>query len=258
MDLGLKGKKAVITGASRGIGLAIGHSLASEGCDLLICARGEDVLNEARSALQVHGTKVSTLALDITSKESAGAIAEKAQAEFGGVDILIGNAGGNRRASFEHTNDEDWADILELNLTSHLRVSRALIPFLKASGAGSIVFISSIFGREAGGAGLSIYNTTKSAIISAAKIMAIDLAPYGIRVNTVAPGSIRFEGGSWDKRCKDDPEGMKEFIKNNIPLGRFGTAEEVADVVTFLSSERASWVSGASITVDGVQSKSLI
>lgn len=258
MDLGLKGKTAVITGASRGIGLAIAHSLAAEGCGLLICARGEEKLEEAKASLEVHGTKVVTLALDITATEAAGQIADTANAAFGGADILVGNAGGNRRASFENTTDEDWAEILELNLTSHLRVSRALIPLLKESGSGSIVFISSIFGREAGGAGLSIYNTTKSAIISAAKIMAIDLAPYGIRVNSVAPGSIRFEGGSWDKRCKDDPEGMKVFIKNNIPLGRFGTAEEVADVVTFLSSSRASWVSGASITVDGVQSKSLI
>lgn len=258
MDLGLKGKTAVITGASRGIGLAIGHSLAQEGCNLLVCARGEDQLNMAVSKLGSHGTRVSGMALDVTDPASAAKLAERVQAYFGGVDVLVANAGGNRRGKFEATSDQDWEDILSLNLTSHLRVSRALIPLMKNSEAGSITFISSIFGREAGGPGLSIYNTTKSALISAAKIMAIELAEYGIRVNSVAPGSIRFEGGSWDKRCKDDPEGMKVFIKENIPLGRFGKAEEVADVVTFLSSARASWVSGACITVDGVQSKSLI
>jgi 3-oxoacyl-[acyl-carrier protein] reductase len=129
---------------------------------------------------------------------------------------------------------------------------------MRKRGGGAMVFIASIFGREAGGAGLSIYNTTKSALISSCKIMAVELGKDGIRVNTVAPGSIRFPGGSWDKRVKSDPDGMARFVADNIPMGRFGTAEEVADVVTFLSSARAGWVSGACITVDGVQSHSLI
>lgn len=258
MDLGLKGKVAIVSGASRGIGLAIAHGLAREGCRLLVCARGQEGLDAAVSALQSHGTDVVGMALDVTDPESGGKLAEKALSSFGGIDILVANAGGNRRGKFEDTTDQDWDDILELNLKAHLRTARAAIPAMKESGEGSIIFISSIFGREAGGPGLSIYNTTKSALISAAKIMAIELGGDGIRVNSIAPGSIRFEGGSWDKRCKDDPEGMKKFISDNIPMGRFGSAEEVADVVTFLSSKRASWVSGSCITVDGVQSHSLI
>jgi len=258
MDLGLKGKVAIVSGASRGIGLAIAHGLAKEGCRLLVCARGQEGLDKAIASLDAHGTEIHGLALDVTDPESGNRLADEAMQRFGGIDILVANAGGNRRGQFEDTTDQDWEDILELNLKSHLRTARAVIPAMKESEAGSIVFISSIFGREAGGAGLSIYNTTKSALISAAKIMAIELGAHGIRVNSVAPGSIRFEGGSWDRRCKDDPEGMKQFIADNIPMGRFGSAEEVADVVTFLSSKRASWVSGSCITVDGVQSHSLI
>lgn len=258
MDLGLKGKVAIVSGASRGIGLAIAHALAKEGCRLLVCARGQDGLDAAVEALKEYGGDVEGMALDVTDPTAGAALADRAVSHFSGIDLLVANAGGNRRGRFEDTTDQDWEDILDLNLKSHLRTARAAIPALKASDSGSIIFISSIFGREAGGAGLSIYNTTKSALISAAKIMAIELGEYGIRVNSIAPGSIRFEGGSWDKRCKEDPEGMKKFISENIPLGRFGSAEEVADVVTFLSSPRASWVSGSCITVDGVQSHSLI
>ncbi len=258
MDLGLNQKVAIVSGASRGIGLAIAHGLAAEGCRLLVCARGADALDAAVTSLQAHGTEVHGMALDITEPDAGDRLAAKALDIYGGIDILVANAGGNRRGRFEDTTDQDWEDILELNLKAHLRTSRAMIPAMKKSDGGSIIFISSIFGREAGGAGLSIYNTTKSALISAAKIMAIELGGDGIRVNSVAPGSIRFEGGSWDRRCKEDPEGMAAFIADNIPLGRFGKAEEVADVVTFLSSPRASWVSGSCITVDGVQSHSLI
>lgn len=258
MDLKLKGKTAIITGASRGIGKAIATSLAQEGCNLIICARGEEMLEKAADELRSQGVRVASIALDITQPKAAKELVERARSEFGRLDVFVGNAGGNRRAMFADTTDDDWNAIMELNLNAHIRTSRAAIGLMKSFGGGSILFVSSIFGREAGGKGLSIYNTTKSALISVAKIMAVELGQDGIRVNTVAPGSIRFEGGSWDKRCKEDPEGMAAFIRDNIPMGRFGTAEEVADVVTFLSSPRASWISGASITVDGVQSRSLI
>lgn len=258
MDLHLNNKAAIITGASRGIGRAIADSLAAEGCNLVVTARGEEALEEAAADLRRHDVEVVALPLDVTDPASADALVHAAMDTFGRLDVLVGNAGGNRRKAFEDTTDDDWAAIMELNVGGHLRTARAAIPAMRTTGGGSIVFISSIFGREGGGPGLSLYNTTKTAIISAAKIMAMELGGDNIRVNTVAPGSIRFPGGSWDKRVQSDPEGMEAFVAANIPMGRFGTAQEVADVVTFLASSRSGWVSGACIPVDGVQGHSLI
>ncbi len=258
MDLGLRQKAAVITGGSRGIGKGIALSLAAEGCRVVICARQEAALQEAAKEIQSHGAEVLALALDITNPEHAPKLVHETVSRFGGIDILVNNAGGNRRGAFAERTDAEWEEVLALNLTAHMRVSRAVIPHMRKQKSGAIIFIASIFGRESGGEGLAIYNTTKSAVISAAKIMAVELAKDGIRVNSVAPGSIRFPGGSWDKRCLEDPQGMAEFVKREIPLGRFGTVEEIANVVTFLASERASWVSGACVNVDGCQSRSLI
>ncbi len=258
MDLKLQGKVAIVTGASRGIGQGIARSLAAEGCRLVLCARGAEALQATTQTLQDQGAEVEALVLDVTHPEAGDQLVAAALARFGRVDILVGNAGGNRRGLFEETTETDWSDLIELNLRAHLRCARAVIPVMKRQGGGAIVFIASIFGREAGGAGLSIYNATKSALISAAKILALELAPYNIRVNTVAPGSIRFPGGSWDRRMQEDPEGMRHFIAQHLPMGRFGTVEEVADVVTFLVSERASLITGACLNVDGGQSRSLI
>jgi 3-oxoacyl-[acyl-carrier protein] reductase len=258
MNLGLKGRVALISGASRGIGRYIAEALAAEGCRLALCARGADALESTADALRQSGADVLTLALDLTEPDAGRRFVEAALEQYGQIDILVGNAGGNRRKPFVETTDQDWDDIWQLNVMSHLRTCRAAIPHLKQSEGGAIVLISSIFGREAGGPGLSIYNTTKTALISAAKIMAIELAEEGVRVNTVAPGSIRFPGGSWDRRVNEQPEKMKQFVADNLPLGRFGRADEVADLVAYLASDRASLITGACITADGSQSNSLI
>lgn len=258
MDLGLRDKVAIVTGSSRGLGKAMAARLAEEGCRVVLCARQEAALQATATELQQRGADVLALTLDITNPEHAQVLARESMSRFGGIDILINNAGGNRRGAFAERTDAEWEEVLALNLTAHARVSRAVIPYMQARRNGAIIFISSIFGRESGGEGLALYNTTKAGVISLAKIMAVELARDNIRVNSVAPGSIRFPGGSWDKRCLQDPEGMAEFVKREIPMGRFGTAEEVANVVAFLASERASWVSGACVTVDGCQSRSLI
>lgn len=258
MDLGLKGKTAVVSGASRGLGMYTAKALAREGANLVLCARGKEEVEAVSSQLKTDtGVDVVALGLDVTDQAAPETIAAAA-AEMGGADIFVGNAGGNRRMPFQEIEASDWNDILSLNLVSHAVCSGALVDQMRGKGGGAIVFVSSIFGREAGGPGLTLYNASKSALISTAKIMSLELAASGIRVNSIAPGSIRFPGGSWDRRCNDDPEAMKEFVAQNIPLGRFGRAEEIADTIAFLVSDRASLITGACLNVDGGQSHSLI
>ncbi len=258
MDLHLHSKVALVAGGSRGIGRHIADALAREGATLALCARDEETLEKAAGEIRETGAEVLAIPADITDPDAGRRVVTATVERFGRLDILVGNAGGNRRGKFIDTGDDDWREIVDLNVLSHLRFARAAVPAMKEHDGGVLLFVASIFGREAGGPGLSIYTATKSALISAAKIMALELAPDGIRVLTVAPGSIRFPGGSWDQRCLDDPEGMKKFVEANLPIGRFGSAEEVADAVAFLVSDRASLITAACVNVDGGQSRSLI
>jgi 3-oxoacyl-[acyl-carrier protein] reductase len=253
LDLGLKDKVAIVTGGSRGIGRSIALALADEGCHVAVCARGEDALRKTEAELRQRGVNVFAEPLDLNDSGAIEGYIERVAGNLGGVDILVNNAGGTAPGESDRA---IWQGTFDLNMMATVRASNAVLPHLRSRGGGCIIHITSIFGREAGGN--APYNAMKSAMNSHAKSLAVQLAPEGIRVNAVAPGSIQHPGGSWDRRVKENPEGMKRFVEQNIPAGRFGTAEEIADVVVFLASRRASWVTGACINVDGGQSRSNI
>jgi 3-oxoacyl-[acyl-carrier protein] reductase len=250
VDLGLTGKAALVTGASRGIGAAIATGLAAEGCRVAIVARGKELLDALAERLRATGATVLPIGADLTEPGAAARVVGAAEEAFGGLDVLVNNLGGGQPGD----DDEAWRFTLDVNLLTAVRCCRAAIPGMKARRSGVITIISSISGSMVGG-GMPAYNVAKAAEIMYARTLARDLAPFGIRANTVSPGSIMFEGGGWARRQASHPEEIADFVARDMPRGRFGTPEEIADVTVFLSSDRASLVSGADINVDGCQLK---
>jgi 3-oxoacyl-[acyl-carrier protein] reductase len=259
VDLELAGKVAIVTGSTRGLGFAIARTLLQEGCQVTICARGETRLAEAVGELRDlpgAGERLLAVQADLSTGKGVADVVLRTVETFGGLDILVNNVGLAKGSDIVSTTDAEWMEAFDQTLFPAIRASRLAVPHLRRRGGGSIVMIASIWGRESGGR--MTYNAVKAAEISLAKAMAQQLARDNIRVNSVAPGSIRFPGGSWDRRVQEDPDGMAEFVRQELPFGRFGRPEEVGAAVAFLVSARASWISGASVPVDGCQSRSLI
>jgi 3-oxoacyl-[acyl-carrier protein] reductase len=259
MDLGLAGKVAIVTGSSKGLGFAIAKALLAEEAHVTICARGEERLSSAATELrELPGGADRLLAVqaDLATDKGVADVIFRTVDTFGGIDILVNNVGIARGSDIVGTTDAEWLEAIDYTLFPAIRASRLAVPHMRRRGGGSIVMITSIWGRESGGR--MTYNAVKAAETSLAKSMAQQLARDNIRVNSVAPGSILFPGGSWDRRRQDAPDEIADFVRRELPFGRFGRAEEVGAVVAFLASPRASWISGASVPVDGCQSRSLI
>ncbi len=250
MDLQLKDKVVIVTGGSRGIGRAIARAFIDEGAKVTIVGRDAASLEEARADLG----EVLAVQADLTKANERSKIITQTIQHYGTVDILINNAGGSSGSTVEETALDQFQAAFDLNYFSAVHLSQLILPHLKQKKAGSIINISSIFGRESGGR--VTYNNAKAALISFTKAFADEVIASGVRVNGVAPGSILHQSSNWQKRLEQNPEKIKKFVADEIPAGRFGTVEEVADVVTFLASPKASWIVGATINVDGGQSRS--
>jgi 3-oxoacyl-[acyl-carrier protein] reductase len=253
LELGLTGKIGLVTGGSRGIGHAIALRLAAEGVHVGICGRSAETLESTLSELRAAGARAHGVVADVTSPGEVERFVDETAAALGGADLLVANVGGSSGKGLLESTPEDWMRTFDLNLFHAVRSIRAAVPHMQARGGGSAVMISSISGWKPGPT--AQYGAAKAGEIFLAGALAWELAPLRIRVNAVSPGSIMFSGGGWERFRMRDAERFAEFARREFPWGRLGTPEEVADVVLFVLSERASWINGANLAVDGAQGR---
>jgi 3-oxoacyl-[acyl-carrier protein] reductase len=262
MDLGLTGRRAVVTGGSKGLGRAIAAELLAEGADVTICARTTRELDATAGELarQAGAAKVTAFACDVTDPDQVSEFISAAAAVMGGVDILVNNAGGARPGQFATLTDEDWREDIDVKLMSQIRCTRAALPYLRASHAPRVININAVYARYPDPAFLAS-SVNRASCLSLAKALSAELGTEGILVNSVNIGFVMTP--QWEnirrRRSPETPPGefFGALAAQEVPLGRFGRPDEVAGIVAFLAGDRASYITGASIDVAGGMGKYL-
>ncbi|SES93398.1 3-oxoacyl-[acyl-carrier protein] reductase [Salinibacillus kushneri] len=248
MELNLKEKNVLVTGGTRGIGKAIAHAFLQEGASVGITARNQEELTKAQNELGVQ-----TYRKDLTIPEQREELMEAFIKNFSSIDVLVNNAGASYGQDVLQTPISSFEQAMETNYISAVHLSQLAGTMMKRQQDGVIINIASIFGKEAGGA--PAYNASKAALISHTKSLSSELIKDHIRVVGIAPGATYHPNQIWQNRLKEDPKYLKKYAENKIPAGRLGTTDEIANVAVFLASEKASWIVGTTITVDGGQSR---
>jgi len=265
MDMGLKGKVALVTGGSRGIGKACALLLAKERCDVAICARGKEALDQAADEIKAEGMQVLSVRADVAKPEDIRSVVAKTVEKFGRIDILVNNAGTGRLSDMLELPEEEFRYNMDLMFFGLIQCSKEVIPYMRERGWGRIINISSVFGKQPGG--LVDYDSIKAAVIMFTKDLANHLAKDNILVNAVCPGPIHtplWEGpGQLGEQLgklvgMSGPEAIDWYAKQNIPLGHHGDPEDIACMVVFLASDKAKFITGQAINVDGGMVKTAV